>query len=135
MHGEGFLDVGVGTHVHALHLRVVVGLGGEHDKGYVAGERVAAHSAAQLGTVHAGHHPVGDDDIDLVLRQDVECFDAVASGEHLVFLAEVLGEEAHHVVGVVDDEHLLPLAGFGWADVGRMLSGGLGVVGLLCSGG
>ena len=65
----------------------------------------------------------------ILISWDVECLDAVAGGEHLVFLAEVLGEEAHHVVGVVDDEHLLPLAGFGWTDVGRMLLGGLGVVG------
>ena len=60
--GEGLLDVGVGTYVHAFNLRYGVGLGREHHKRDVACGGVAPYAATELGSVHAWHHPVADDE-------------------------------------------------------------------------
>ena len=105
LYGERLLDIGVGPHVHALHLGVVVGLRREHHKGDMAGKRVAAYMAAELGTIHPRHHPVADDDAHLLFREYVERLQSVARRHHLVFVAEIVGEEFHHVIGVVYDEH------------------------------
>ena len=128
--GEGLFHVSVGTDVHALHLRVVVGLGGEHDERYVAGSCILADAAAQLGTVHARHHPVADDEAHLVVSQLVESFQSVVGRNHGVLLLEVPGQIVEHVLVVVDEkENTLAVEGRGLGLMG--LIGLIGLMGLI----
>ena len=105
MHGERLLNVGVGTYVHTFHLRVIIGLGGEHHERDVTRQLVAAHPSAQFDSIHPRHHPIADEDVNLVLLQLVKCLDAVACCDDLILLTEVVLQEFAHILGVFDDEH------------------------------
>ena len=104
LHGERLLDECVGTHLHALGLGVVVGLGGKHDEWDVAGVAIGTQTATELCTVHLRHHPVADDERHGILAELLQRLDAVDGGEHGVVLCKVAGKEGEQVGIVFDDE-------------------------------
>ena len=105
LHGEWFLDEDIGTEFHALRLRLVVGLGGEHDERDMAGVAVGAHPLAELRTIHLRHHPVADNQRYRTGAQHRESLVAIGRREHRVVAGEMAGEERQHVGIVLDDEH------------------------------
>ena len=105
LYGERLLNICVGPHIHAFHLRVIIRLRRQHYKRYMTGEGIMPNLPAKLSSIHTRHHPVGDNDANLVFVEQVECLDTVAGSDNLIFVMEVTAEEANHILGVIDNEH------------------------------
>ena len=103
---DRFADVVVGSGGESRELVLVFAQRREEDDHRVFQFVVLAQAAAGFEPVHAGHHPVEQDQ----MRMHFECagdpFGAVAGGEHFVtFALEVVADEFEDVVFVVDQKN------------------------------
>ena len=78
---------------------------GDHHDGNEMGRRIGLQPAADLETVHVGHHDVEQDDVAFGARADLERLGAVGGGQHVEIFGRQPGFQQLDVGGnVVDDQ-------------------------------
>ena len=101
---ERLVQIGVGTGLDALYAVFLGGLCCDHYDGYVAGHLVGPYGAAQLQSVGARHHQVGDDEVGHQLTRLLYALGTVGGNGHLVVVVQLAPDECRHVGVVLDDE-------------------------------
>ena len=106
---EGLGDVIVGAQLKAFDAVQLLAAGRQHDDGRIV---TAADAAAHFPPVHPGEHQVQNDQVGLRAPKRVQRVMAVGRRDDVeTFPFQVRGDEAAHVLLVLDDEHFGVLHG------------------------
>jgi hypothetical protein len=104
---QGLVEEIVGAGAQAFHALLGALAAGQHDHVDIAGNIFPPRRAAQLDAVHFRHVPIGDDQPDLALVQDLHGLAPIVGGDHgVAHVGHRVGHDAQGEIIIIHNKNL-----------------------------